>query len=110
MESIPIVAESIVPVSYETQTHGHLQSPAGSISALERRLVWQAIRLRIFYFACIILKKPAKVWRLFRTMLRLRTSVWGGDLKKIYKIGGKYYFNMYTPGWPSAAYDELIKA
>jgi MoaA/NifB/PqqE/SkfB family radical SAM enzyme len=66
--------------------------------------------LRIFYFACIILKKPALVWRLFRTMLQLRNNVWGGDLKKLYKIDGRYYFNMYTPGWPSKAYDSLIKA
>lgn len=85
-------------------------SPAGSLSGLERSLVWLAIKLRIFYFACLVLKKPAKVWRLFKTMLRLRNNVWGGDLKKIYKIDGKYYFNMYTPGWPSRAYDELIKA
>ena len=46
----------------------------------------------------------------FRALLNLRNNVWGGDLKKIYKIGGKYYFNQYTPGWPSKAYDELIKS
>lgn len=85
-------------------------SPAGSLPSWEKSLVWLAIKLRIFYFACLVLKKPAKVWRLFKTMLRLRNNVWGGDLKKIYKVDGKYYFNMYTPGWPSVAYDELIKA
>ncbi len=106
---MPVLAKCIVP-ALETEIQDDRLSPAGSVGALERILVWQAIRLRLFYFACIILKKPSKVWRLFRTMLRLRTNVWGGDLKKIYRLDGKYYFNMYTPGWPSAAYDELIKA
>jgi MoaA/NifB/PqqE/SkfB family radical SAM enzyme len=42
-------------------------------------------------------------------MLHIRENVWGGDLKKIHKVGNKYYINMYTPGWPSAAYDNFIK-
>lgn len=76
----------------------------------EKSFTWFAIKLRIFYFSCIVLKKPALIWRLFKAMLQLRNNVWGGDLKKLYKVDGKYYFNMYTPGWPSKAYDELIKA
>jgi MoaA/NifB/PqqE/SkfB family radical SAM enzyme len=76
---------------------------------LERTITWWAIKLRIFYFACIILKKPGLILKTFRALLNLRNNVWGGDLKKIYKIGGKYYFNQYTPGWPSRNYDELIK-
>lgn len=77
---------------------------------LEKTIVWWAIKLRIFYFACITLKHPGKIWSVYKTMLNLRTNVWGGDLKKIYKIGGKYYFNQYTPGWPSKAYDHLIRS
>src|SRR5689334_19994639 len=81
-----------------------------AVSRLEKLMVWTAIKLRIFYFALIILKKPKLVWQTFREMLRLRNNVWGGDLKKLYRVDGKYYFNMYTPGWPSKAYDQLIKA
>ncbi|MGZ8554549.1 MAG: radical SAM protein, partial [Chitinophagaceae bacterium] len=77
---------------------------------IERTLTWWAIKLRIFYFACIMLKRPALIITTFKALLTLRNNVWGGDLKKIYKIGGKYYFNQYTPGWPSRAYDELIKS
>ncbi len=77
---------------------------------LEKTLIWWAIKLRIFYFSCIILKRPSLIWKTFRAMLALRNNVWAGDLKKIYKVHGKYYFNQYTPGWPSAAYDELIKS
>ena len=77
---------------------------------VERTITWWAIKLRIFYFACIVLKRPGLIIKTFKTLLGLRNNVWGGDLKKIYKIGGKYYFNQYTPGWPSKNYDELIKS
>ena len=82
---------------------------AGQPGNVEIVITWIFIKLRIFYFACIILKQPGKIWATFKAMLQLRNNVWGGDLKKMYKIDGKYYFNQYTPGWPSKAYDELIK-
>ena len=76
---------------------------------LHKAFIWTLIKLRIFYFACIVLKRPGLIWRTFKKMLALRQNVWGGDLKKIYKVSGKYYFNQYTPGWPGALYDRLIK-
>ncbi|MDB5202053.1 MAG: radical protein [Ferruginibacter sp.] len=75
----------------------------------ETAITWWRIKTRIFFFACIILKKPQTVIATFKKMISLRNNVWGGDLKKLHKIDGKYYFNQYTPGWPSRAYDELIK-
>ncbi len=77
--------------------------------SLHKSIVWFLIKLRIFYFACIILKRPGLIFKTFKTMLALRQNVWGGDLKKIYKIDGKYYFNQYTPGWPGKLYDRIIK-
>lgn len=84
--------------------------PLNSMPLWEKKFIWLAIKLRIFYLACVVLKKPQRIWRLFKAMLQLRNNVWGGDLKKLYKVDGRYYFNMYTPGWPSKAYDDLIKA
>lgn len=82
----------------------------GRPGRFEKKIAWMLIKLRIFYFACIVLKNPATIWRTFTAMLNLRNNVWGGDLKKMYKIDGRYYFNQYTPGWPSRAYDKLIKS
>lgn len=76
---------------------------------LINKVLWFAIKLRIFYFACIILKYPGKILKTFNVLIKLRNNVWGGDMKKIYKINNKYYFNIYTPGWPSKEYDLLIK-
>jgi MoaA/NifB/PqqE/SkfB family radical SAM enzyme len=82
--------------------------PSG-VGDFHKAIVWNLIKMRIFYFAVIILKRPALIWKTFRTMLELRQNVWGGDLKKIYKVDGKYYFNQYTPGWPGKLYDRVIK-
>jgi MoaA/NifB/PqqE/SkfB family radical SAM enzyme len=76
---------------------------------LHKGIIWALVKMRIFYFASNILKRPGLIFRTFRTMLSLRKDVWGGDLKKIYKIDGKYYFNQYTPGWPGKLYDRVIK-
>ncbi len=79
------------------------------LGTLHKTIVWNLIKLRIFYFACIILKRPGLIISTFRTMLTLRQNVWGGDLRKIYKVSGKYYFNQYTPGWPGKLYDRVIQ-
>lgn len=87
-----------------------IKKPANSrVARIESMLTWWAIKARIFYFACLLLKSPSRILKTYRAMLQLRSDVWGGDLKKIYKIGNKYYFNQYTPGWPSGAYDKLIQ-
>ena len=96
----------VVKPEVYTSIKNHAQQPA----KFEKMFTWWIIKLRIFYFACIILKKPELIWKTFRAILTLRNNVWGGDLKKLYKVGDKYYFNQYTPGWPSGAYDELIKS
>ncbi|MGB3155888.1 MAG: radical SAM protein [Chitinophagaceae bacterium] len=79
------------------------------VGRFERAIIWWAIKMRIFYFSCRILKSPRKIWITYKNILKLRSNVWGGDLKKLYKINNKYYFNQYNPGWPSRLYDMLIK-
>ena len=86
-----------------------VSTPSLLPGSLLNTLLWMAIKLRIFYFACIVLKYPDKIFKTFIALIKLRTNVWGGDMKKICKINDKYYFNIYTPGWPSKEYDLLIK-
>ena len=84
-------------------------SPA-QCNPLEKHIVRLAMKLRILLLACRVLKRPRTIWRTYKAMIRLRKDIWGGDLKKLYKIDGKYYFNLYTPGWPSATYDNIWKS
>ena len=105
--TLPQVADNIQlpPIKIESATAVSSNQPG----RLEKTLLWYAIKLRIFYIACVLLKKPGVIIKTFNALRKLRNNVWGGDIKKIYKVDTKYYFNMYTPGWPSKAYDNLIK-
>jgi MoaA/NifB/PqqE/SkfB family radical SAM enzyme len=79
------------------------------ISKLRTEMIWMIIRLRIFYLTCIVLKWPRKILKSFSLMANMRNNIWGGNMKKIQKVGNEYYSNMYAPPWPSAAYDEYMK-
>jgi MoaA/NifB/PqqE/SkfB family radical SAM enzyme len=76
---------------------------------IEKTAIWFLIKLKIFWLACIVLKSPKKIWNTFWSIIKLRNSLSGGDLKKMYKVDGKYYYNLYTPGWPSKSYDAFLK-
>ena len=72
----------VINQDLSTSIKNEAQQPA----MLEKMLTWWIIKLRIFYFACIILKRPFLIWKTFRAMLTLRNNVWGGDLKKLYNF------------------------
>lgn len=102
----PITQKYYPPASVQTEG----SSSSHACNHLERNLIWLAIKIRTFYFACIELRRPSLIWKTYRALLRLRKNTWGGDMKKMYKISGRYYFNIYTPGWPSKAYDHIVKS
>lgn len=77
---------------------------------LERKIILFAIKARLFFLACVSIKKPKEIWQTNKTMNGLRKNVWAGKIKKVYRISGKYYFSMYSPGWPSKEFDEVCKS
>ena len=84
-------------------------SGTSMVTGCKRELLWIAIKFRIFYLTCIMLKSPVKILRSFKLMGTIRNNIWGGNMKKIHRVGDKYYSNMYSPPWPSAAYDDYVK-
>ncbi|MEI7734836.1 MAG: radical SAM protein [Ferruginibacter sp.] len=76
----------------------------------EKYMVRMLIKIRLFYFAFTIIKNPAKVFKVFKSLIKMRDLVQGGPLKKMYKVAGKYYVAQYRPGWPSKIYDDFIKS
>ncbi len=74
---------------------------------IEKTLVLWAIKLQLFCLACITLRKPLVIWKTYKTMIRLRRNVWAGNISKLYRVDGKYYFNIYSPGWPSTPYNQI---
>jgi MoaA/NifB/PqqE/SkfB family radical SAM enzyme len=109
-----IILENKKPVSKPIHFKNPVPAPSNisgnnRAGSWERQLIWWAIKSRIFYLACITIRNPKKIWKVYKHMLQLRSDIYGGDLRKIYRIGNKYHFTMYTPGWPSKGYDTLIK-
>ena len=83
-------------------------NPCGYI---EKHFILLLMKINICYLACITLRRPLVIWRTYNTaIIRLRKDFWGGNIPKLFHVGGKYYFNMYSPGWPSKAYNNIWKS
>lgn len=82
--------------------------PNAAVTPLLRHFIWLCIKIRILFITVVTVKKPALSWKIFKQLIAIRKKTWGTKMKKMYRINGKYYFNLYTPGWPSRAYDELV--
>ena len=76
---------------------------------LEKWFINLAIKIHIFFITCLCLRHPKKIWKIYFTMIKLRNNIWGGKMKKLYRIDGKYYYSIYSPGWPSLQYINVIK-
>lgn len=90
-------ASSAVGKSHKTQVRG-----------LHNFFIWLAIKLRIFFLVIMTVRSLKKAIEYYRQIIHLRENVWNGNMKKIYRVGGKYFYNQYTPAWPSKQYDEMI--
>jgi MoaA/NifB/PqqE/SkfB family radical SAM enzyme len=78
-----------------------------SCGYIETSIILLAMKVWIFLLACTTIRRPSAIWKTYRSKINIRKDVWGDELKKLYRIGGKYYVTMYTPGWPSKAYNQI---
>ena len=80
-----------------------------SLHPLHSRIAWLLIRCRIFVLSLSICRKPWDAVKLFRSVKNRKKEEWGGNLMKLTKAGGKYFYSQYFPGWPSALHDRMVK-
>ncbi|GEO09825.1 radical SAM protein [Segetibacter aerophilus] len=78
------------------------------VTGLHNTWVWFAIKSRIFFLVMYNVRSIKKAIEYYRQIIGLRENVWNGNMKKIYQVGGKYFYNQYTPAWPSKQYDQMI--
>jgi MoaA/NifB/PqqE/SkfB family radical SAM enzyme len=81
----------------------------GAPGLYKRRLINLAIKCNILWLAVTALRYPALIRKVYRHMIKTRDAIWGGNMTKIYKVDGRYYYSIYSPGWPSKAYNNVIK-
>jgi MoaA/NifB/PqqE/SkfB family radical SAM enzyme len=78
------------------------------VTGLHNFFTWLAINLRIFFLVIKTVRSIEKAIEYYRQIIDVRENVWNGNMKKIYRVGHKYFYNQYTPAWPSKQYDEMI--
>ncbi len=82
---------------------------AHQTSKLEKWLVSFCKQCTLFYLACVTIRKPGIILKTYSQLMQLRKQTWGAQVHKMYKVSGRYYNNLYNPGWPSAAYNAFLK-
>jgi hypothetical protein len=81
----------------------------GAPGRIQQRLINWAINCNILWLAVICLRNPHTVLKIYRHMTGIRNAIRGGSLTKIYKIAGRFYYSIYSPGWPSKTCNKAIK-
>ena len=87
--------------------HEHI--PSQRVGKFEMWLVTMAKQITLLYYACILIRKPKLIIKTFRALMLLRKQTWGAQVQKMYKVSGRYYNNLYNPGWPSVSYNAFLK-
>lgn len=79
------------------------------LNPVEIFLVRLSRKISFIYAVCKIAKQPALIYKTWKQLLLLQQQTWGQQINKMYKVNGRYFNNLYTPGWPSKAYNRYIK-
>lgn len=78
-------------------------------NTLEKFFVTLLKQVTLFYYSCIIIKRPFLIIKTYKQLINLRKQTWGVQVNKMYKVSGRYYNNLYNPGWPSVSYNQFLK-
>jgi MoaA/NifB/PqqE/SkfB family radical SAM enzyme len=110
-----VLPKAMTPIKkYEPVAPVPAPSPAvpgnHACGSVEKRIILMAMKAWIFLLACVVIRRPALIWKTYKSRIRLRSEVWGDEIRKLYRVAGKYYITMYTPGWPSRAYTSIWKS
>src|SRR5687768_4711413 len=66
--------------SKRLRKNNHMTGKISMVTGYKRELLWIAIKLRIFYLTCAILKSPGKILKSFKLMGTIRNNIWGGNM------------------------------
>ncbi len=79
------------------------------ITGLHKEWIELCIRLSIFRVAFRIVSHPLQLLKVMRQMDNNRRKFSGPSrIKKIIKVDGRYYWDLYIPGWRAKAFDRFV--
>lgn len=68
------------------------------------------IRLHLFKLALRNYRSVSKAYKVLQQLYTFKNTLLGGSDTKIVQVNGKYYHDIYAPGFPSKAFDDYIEA
>lgn len=91
------------PISHELYNLSKWKPPL--VTGLHSWIAGLFIRIHVILIAFRIYMNPFKVIKVLRDLEFLRRQYMGDfSIKKLFKIDGRYYWDMHAPGWPSKAF------
>ena len=83
--------------------------PGSLITGRSAKRLRRVFRLRILFLALRVYRNPFVAMRVLRQLIALKRSL-VGDLTnmKWLKSGGRYFWNISSPGWPSLAFERFL--
>jgi len=87
--------------------------PASTVisGGIKRRRIRWALRQRVLYLAMAAYGKPAVALRVLRQLTALKRTLRGSMVnQKWIRAGGRHFWNINTPGFPSVAFDRFVQS
>ncbi len=110
METNIVQGDSFVTKQKPYNSIGEKKVEPVMLSGIRKEWAEFIVRLHMGRIAFRHFKNPFVLFRTLRKLDQLRRQVLGDNrLKKIAKVDGKYYWDLYTPGCPSVAFTRYIE-
>ena len=85
-------------------------APAPVVNGWERRWLDIRVKLTFLRIAMQCYRSPRKALGVIRQLLAFKQAINGKEgMRRCVKTGGKYYFSMYIPGYPSPLFNKYIQ-
>lgn len=77
------------------------------VKGINKVIIGLIIRIHVVLIAIRIYLNPVKVIKVLKRLDFLRRQYMGNfNVQKLFKVGGRYYWDMHAPGWPSLAFTK----
>jgi MoaA/NifB/PqqE/SkfB family radical SAM enzyme len=101
---------NLVSLGYGNAAVFALSAPQKIIVGLRKEIVQMLIHTAIFKIVIRHHRNPVTIFKIIQALIRLRRKVLGDfKIKKAAYVDGKYYWDLYAPGYGSKAFEQYIE-
>lgn len=81
------------------------------IKTFEYNVVRSLMLLNLWWIGCKLFKNPMKSIKIIRSLITRFSKIMGSNkLVRAFYVDGKYYWDMFNPGWPSKGFNTFFKS